>query len=47
MELGSFLWSDAALFVFSALGLIGTAVAIARDIPVQRRAAEQPVTIDR
>ena len=43
MELGAFLASDAALVVFSTLGLVATGLAIVRDIPVQRRVAERPV----
>lgn len=43
VELNSFLGSDAALLLFSGLGLIATGLAIVRDIPVQRRVAEQPV----
>lgn len=43
MELGTFLASDAALLLFSGLGLVGTGVAIVRDIPVQRRIVEQPI----
>jgi hypothetical protein len=46
MELSKFLASDAALLVFSGFGLIATGLAIVRDIPVQRRAAEQPVRAD-
>lgn len=45
MELNSFLGSDAALLLFSGLGLIATGLAIVRDIPVQRRVAEQPVSV--
>lgn len=40
MELGTFLVSDAALLVFSGLGLVATGLAIVRDIPVQRRTGE-------
>ena len=47
MELSSFLGSDAALLLLSGVGLIATSLAIVRDIPVQRRVAEQPVRIDR
>jgi hypothetical protein len=48
MELSSFLGSDAALLLFSGLGLVGTGLAIIRDIPVQRRiVAEEPIRIDR
>ena len=43
MELGTFLASDAALVVFSTVGLVATGLAIVRDIPVQRRVGEQPV----
>ena len=43
MELGTFLASDAALVVFSTLGLVATGLAIVRDIPVQQRVGEQPV----
>ena len=42
MELGTFLASDAALLVFSGLGLVATGLAIVRDIPVQRRGIERP-----
>ncbi len=42
-ELSTFLTSDIALLVFSALGLLGTAVAIARDIPLQREVVKQPI----
>ena len=42
MELGTFLASDAALVVFSTLGLVATGLAIVRDIPVQQRVAERP-----
>jgi hypothetical protein len=47
MEVSTFLASDAALLVFSGLGLVATGLAIVRDIPVQRRVVEEPVTIDR
>lgn len=47
MGFSSFLASDAALLVVSAIGLIATGLAIVRDIPVQRRAAEEPVRLDR
>jgi len=47
MELSTFLGSDAALLLLSGLGLIATSLAIVRDIPVQRRVAEQPVTFER
>ena len=47
MELNTFLASDAALLLFSGLGLVATGLAIVRDIPVQRRVVEQPVQIDR
>ena len=43
MELGTFLAGDAALLVFSGLGLVATGLAIVRDIPAQRRIVEQPV----
>jgi hypothetical protein len=43
MELSSFLGGDAALLLFSSLGLVATGLAIARDIPVQRRLAERTV----
>jgi hypothetical protein len=46
VELNSFLGSDAALLLFSGLGLVATGLAIVRDIPVQRRVVEQPVPID-
>lgn len=46
MELSSFLGSDAALLVFSGLGLVGTALAIVRDIPVRRRIVEQPISVN-
>lgn len=45
MELGSFLSSDAALLVFSGIGLVATGFAIVRDIPVQRQLSEQPVRV--
>ncbi len=45
MELTSFLGSDAALLLFSGLGLVATGLAIARDIPVQQR-VEQPVAVE-
>ncbi len=47
MELSSFLGSDTALLVLSGLGLIATGLAIARDIPVQRQVAEEPVRLKR
>lgn len=47
MELGSFLSSDTALLLLSALGLVGTGIAILRDIPDQRRMADQRVPIER
>jgi hypothetical protein len=47
MELNSFLASDAALLLFSGLGLVATGLAIVRDIPVQRRVVEQRVRIER
>ena len=40
MELNSFLGSDGALLLFSSFGLVGTALAILRDIPAQRRILE-------
>jgi len=43
MDLSSFLGGDAALVLFSGLGLVATGLAIARDIPVQRRIAERPM----
>ena len=46
MELTSFLGSDAALLLFSGLGLVATGLAIARDIPVQQRVVEQPVSAE-
>ena len=47
MELNSFLGSDAALLLFSGLGLVATGLAIVRDIPTQQRVVEQPVRIQR
>jgi hypothetical protein len=47
MELSSFLGSDAALLLLSGLGLIATGLAIVRDIPQQRRIAEEPVRLKR
>jgi hypothetical protein len=47
VELNSFLGSDAALLLFSGLGLVATGLAIVRDIPVQRRVVEQPASIER
>jgi len=47
MELSSFFGSDAALLVFSGLGLLATGLAILRDIPTQQRVVEQPVQIRR
>lgn len=47
MELSTFLTSDAALLVFSGLGLVATGLAIMRDIPVQRRVERRTVTADR
>jgi hypothetical protein len=44
MELGTFLGSDAALLVFSGLGLVATGLAIVRDIPVQQRVVDRPMT---
>lgn len=46
MELSTFLVSDAALLVFSGLGLVATGLAIVRDIPVQRRTGQQQLTAD-
>jgi hypothetical protein len=46
MELTSFLGSDAALLVFSGLGLVATGLAIVRDIPVQRSVVEQTVPLE-
>ena len=46
MELNSFLGSDAALLLFSGLGLVATGLAIVRDIPVQRRVVDQPAPIE-
>jgi hypothetical protein len=46
MELTSFLGSDAALLLFSGLGLVATGLAIARDIPVQQRVVEHPVAVE-
>ena len=46
MELSTFLASDAALLVFSGLGLVATGLAIVRDIPVQRQVVDQPVATD-
>ena len=46
MELGAFLASDAALVVFSTLGLVATGLAIVRDIPVQQRVAERPASVE-
>lgn len=46
MELGTFLTSDAALLVLSGLGLVGTGLAIVRDIPVQRRVVDQPIALE-
>lgn len=40
MELSSFLASDTALLLFSASGIAATALAIVRDIPVQRRVTQ-------
>ncbi|MEA2660599.1 MAG: hypothetical protein QOH08_171 [Chloroflexota bacterium] len=47
MELNAFLGSDAALLLFSGLGLVATGLAIMRDIPVQKQVVEQPVSADR
>ena len=46
MELSAFLASDAALAVFSTLGLVATGLAIVRDIPAQQRVVGQPVGAD-
>jgi hypothetical protein len=46
MELNSFLGSDAALLLFTGLGLVATGLAIVRDIPVQRRVVEQPAQLE-
>jgi hypothetical protein len=46
VELNSFLGSDAALLLFSGLGLVATGLAIVRDIPVQRRVVEQPASVE-
>ena len=46
MELATFLASDAALVVFSTLGLVATGLAIVRDIPVQQRVAERPAGLE-
>jgi hypothetical protein len=43
LELTSFLGSDAALLLFSGLGLVATGLAIVRDIPVQRQVADQRI----
>ena len=43
MEFSTFLATDAALLLFSGLGLVATGLFIVRDIPVQRRVVEQPV----
>lgn len=45
MELNLFLGSDGALLLFSSLGLVATALAIARDIPVQRRIVEPLIAV--
>ncbi len=47
MELSSFFGSDAALLLFSGLGLIATGLAIARDIPMQKQVAEEPARLKR
>jgi hypothetical protein len=47
VELNSFLGSDAALLLFSGLGLVATGLAIVRDIPVRRQVVEQRVRIER
>jgi hypothetical protein len=47
VELNSFLVSDAALLLFSGLGLVATCLAILRDIPVQRQIVEERVRIER
>jgi hypothetical protein len=46
MELNSFFASDAALLVFTGLGLVATGLAIVRDIPVQRRVVEPPAQLE-
>ena len=46
MELSAFLISDAALVLFSAVGLTATGLAIVRDIPMQRRVTERPVPVE-
>lgn len=46
MELSTFLASDTALLFSCGLGLVATGLAIVRDIPVQRRLAEQPIPIE-
>ncbi|HEX9494551.1 MAG TPA: hypothetical protein VGA38_02190 [Candidatus Limnocylindria bacterium] len=46
MELSSFLASDTALLFVCGLGLVATGLAIVRDIPAQRRLAEEPVKIE-
>ncbi|HEV2010209.1 MAG TPA: hypothetical protein VGS17_04190 [Candidatus Limnocylindria bacterium] len=46
MGLNSFLGSDAALLLFSGLGLVATGLAIMRDIPVQKRVVEQPIRVE-
>jgi len=46
MEFSTFLATDAALLLFSGLGLVATGLFIVRDIPVQRRVVEQPVVAD-
>jgi hypothetical protein len=46
VELNSFLGSDAALLLFSGLGLVATGLAIVRDIPVQRRVVERPASVE-
>ncbi|HEY8730387.1 MAG TPA: hypothetical protein VIN69_00220 [Candidatus Limnocylindria bacterium] len=47
MELNGFLGSDAALILFSALGLVATGLAIVRDIPAQRRVIERRAPLER
>ena len=47
MELSSFFGSDAALLVFSGLGLLATGLAILSDIPTQQQVVEQPVRVRR
>ena len=46
MELNSLVGSDAALLLFSGLGLVATGLAIMRDIPVQKRTVEPPTPVE-